>query len=110
MSNIFHSGQLAVQKIAGEEKIAEMRIPMLATSLHPRSIPFIEHQVLAFLGSEDPDGAIWLSLIVGERGFIHIPSIQEIKFDLSKITSSREDIFFENIKTCLLYTSPSPRD
>ena len=99
MSNIFHSGQLAVQKIAGEEKIAEMRIPMLKTSLHLRSIPFIEHQVLAFLGSEDPDGAIWLSLIVGERGFIHIPSIQEIKFDLSKITSSREDIFFENIKT-----------
>ena len=99
MSDIFHEGQLAVQKLTGEGEIAKARIPMISDALHPRSIPFLEHQVLAFVGSEDDNGAIWLSLIVGERGFIHIPSIQEIKFDLSKITSSREDIFFENIKT-----------
>lgn len=99
MSDIFHEGQLAVQKIAGEEDIAKMRIPMLKDSLHPRSIPFIEHQVLAFPGSEDIHGNIWLSLLVGERGFIKIPSVQEIKFDISKIKSNREDIFFKNIKT-----------
>lgn len=98
MSNIFHSGQLAVQRITGEEKIAEMRIPMLKTSLHPRSLPFIEHQVVAFPGSEDSDGNIWLSLLVGERGFITTPSLQEIQFDLSKIKSNRNDIFFKNIK------------
>ncbi|QWX85182.1 pyridoxamine 5'-phosphate oxidase family protein [Cellulophaga sp. HaHaR_3_176] len=99
MSNIFHKGQLAVQKIAGEEEIAKKRIPMVLNSLHTRSIPFIEHQILAFPGSEDTDGNIWLSVLIGERGFITIPSVQEIKFDISKITSSREDIFFTNIKT-----------
>jgi len=97
MDEIFHKGQLAVQKITGEEEIAQRRIPMVRSSLHPRSIPFIEHQVLAFLGTEDSDGDIWLSLLVGERGFICVPSPQEIKFDLGKITSSREDIFFKNI-------------
>ncbi|WP_299799779.1 pyridoxamine 5'-phosphate oxidase family protein [uncultured Maribacter sp.] len=99
MNSIFHDGQLAVQKIAGEEDIAIQRIPMLAVSLHPRSIAFIEHQVLAFAGSEDVNGAIWLSLLVGERGFIVIPSVEEIKFDLTKVTSTTDDIFFTNIVT-----------
>ena len=99
MRNIFHDGQLAVQKITGEEEIAKSRLPMIQASLHPRSIPFIAHQVLAFPGSEDANGDIWLSLLVGERGFINIPSLQELRFDLSKITSNREDIFFKNIET-----------
>ena len=99
MNDIFHDGQLAVQKITGEEEIEKSRIPMISNALHPRSIPFIEHQVLAFPGSEDSNGDIWLSLLVGKRGFINIPSLQEIKFDLSKIVSNMDDIFFENIKT-----------
>ena len=99
MKNLFHNGQLAVQKIAGEEDIAKSRIPMIENCLHPRSIPFIEHQILAFPGSEDSNGDIWLSLLVGERGFISAPSVQEIIFDLSKITSNKEDIFFKNIAT-----------
>ena len=99
MSDIFHEGQLAVQRITGEEAIARRRIPMVQSSLHPRSTAFIEHQILAFPGSEDTDGNIWLSLLVGERGFITVPNLQEIKFDLSKIRSNREDIFFKNIKT-----------
>ncbi len=97
--NIFHDGQLAVQKITGEAEIAEMRIPMIQSSLHPRSIPFIEHQILAFIGSEDRKGDLWLSLLVGDRGFIKIPSVEEIIIDLSKLTSNRQDIFFENIKS-----------
>ena len=99
MSEVFHDGQKAVQRITGEEEIAKGRIPMVRTSLHPRSIPFIEHQILAFPGSEDSNGDIWLSLLVGERGFITIPSLQEIRFDLSKIISNRADIFFKNIET-----------
>ena len=97
--NIFHDGQLAVQKITGEGEIAKQRIPMISDALHPRSIPFIEHQILAFLGSEDSQKNIWLSLIVGKRGFIKIPSLQNIRFDLSNIVSNKQDIFFENIKS-----------
>lgn len=99
MDEIFHKGQLAVQKITGEEEVAKMRIPMIRSTLHPRSIPFIEHQVLAFLGTEDSNGALWLSLMVGERGFITIPSEQEIRFNLGQVVSSQDDIFFTNIKT-----------
>lgn len=99
MEEVFHEGQLAVQRITGEEEIAKMRIPMISSMLHPRSIAFIEHQVLAFLGTEDATGALWLSLLVGERGFISVPSLQEIKMNLAQIKSSKEDIFFQNIKT-----------
>lgn len=99
MDNIFHQGQLAVQKITGQEDLANMRIPMIDSCLHAQSQGFIEHQILAFLGTEDSNGALWLSLIVGERGFISVPSLHEIKFNLDKIHSPKEDIFFENIKT-----------
>lgn len=99
MSHIFHDGQLAVQSITGEKEIAKMRIPMIKDAIHPRSIPFIEYQLLAFPGSEDIDGNIWLSLIVGKRGFIKIPSIHEINFDLSKVISNKNDVFFKNIET-----------
>ncbi len=99
MSHTFHNGQLAVQKIAKEAHIAKARIPMLKDSLHPRFIPFIEHQVLAFVGSEDVEKNLWLSLLVGQRGFIKIPSIEEITFDISKIESNTNDIFFKNIET-----------
>ena len=99
MDSIFHNGQLAVQKITGEEAIAKGRIHMIKDAIHPRSVSFIEHQILAFLGSEDSNGALWLSLLIGERGFISIPSVQEITIDLSKVISTKEDIFFKNITT-----------
>ena len=59
MENIFHDGQLEVQRIAGEEDIAKQRLPMLLDAIHQRAIPFIEHQVLAFPGSVDDHGDIW---------------------------------------------------
>ena len=92
-------GQQALQKITGEEEIAVRRIPMLREELHPKSVRFIEDQIFAFLGSEDAIGDLWLSLLVGERGFINIPSLHEIRIDLSRLLTTREDIFHKNIKT-----------
>ena len=97
MDDIYHAGQLALQKITGEVEIAQRRIPIVRSTLHPKSMPFIANQVLAFVGSEDNSGDIWLSLLVGEHGFISVPSNQVIKFDLAKIVSNKEDIFFSNI-------------
>lgn len=99
MFESYHAGQLAIQKKTGEEEIANRRLPKFQSTLHERSVRFIERQVLAFLGSEDASGDIWISLLVGERGFIHIPSLKEVKFDLSKVISNQSDIFFKNIET-----------
>jgi len=99
MDHTFTNGQLAIQKITKEEHIAKMRIPMVKDTLHERFIPFLEYQILAFPGSQDAQGNLWISLLVGERGFIKAPSIHEITFDISKITSNKNDIFFKNIET-----------
>lgn len=99
MSEFYQEGQLALQKITGEEEIAQGRLAMIQPSIHERSIPFIEKQIFAFLGSEDADGNIWLSLLIGERGFISVPNLQEVNIDLSKVVTSKDDIFFTNIKT-----------
>ena len=99
MEDVFHEGQKAVQRITGEEEIAQRRIPTIKTSINQRSLTFIESQILAIPGSEDVDGDIWLSLLVGNRGFIKVPSPQEITFDLNQVISNKEDIFFKNIIT-----------
>lgn len=99
MNEFYQEGQLALQKKTGEEEIAQRRLAMIQPFIHERSIPFIEKQIFAFLGSEDKDGNLWLSLMIGKKGFISVPSLHEVKLDLNKVVTSREDIVFANIKT-----------
>ena len=99
MQDYYQEGQFALQRITGEEEIAQDRLAMVQPSIHERSIPFIEKQIFAFLGSEDANGSLWLSLLIGEKGFISVPSLQEVKLDLDKVVTNREDIVFTNIKT-----------
>ena len=74
MAHTFTNGQLAVQKITKEGEIAKMRIPMLADCLHERSIPFLEYQILAFIGSQDSQGNLWSSLIAVSYTHLTLPT------------------------------------
>lgn len=99
MSEFYLKGQKALQKITGEEEIAKGRAPMLQATLHQRAVTFIENQIFVFLGSEDTEGNIWISLLVGKRGFVKVPSLEEVRLDLSQVVSNKEDIYFTNIIT-----------
>lgn len=99
MKEVFHKGQKAVQILAEEQEMAKMHGQMIKDSIVPGAGQFIENQLTAIVGSADEHGNVWISLIVGELGFIKVPNGVEIIFDKHKIKSTENDIFYTNIKS-----------
>ncbi|MEM8908590.1 MAG: pyridoxamine 5'-phosphate oxidase family protein, partial [Bacteroidota bacterium] len=98
MENVFHSGELAVQKMAGEQQMAKMVSRGIKSSIAGGVIPFLRKQPMAFVGSTDMQGRVWLSLLVGEMGFVTVPAAQTIVFDKTMMQSPDIDLFYQNIQ------------
>jgi predicted pyridoxine 5'-phosphate oxidase superfamily flavin-nucleotide-binding protein len=68
--SLFHEGELAVQKRAGEAAAAEANSPMLADKLYAGALNFIRQQQMAILSTRDSDGHRWASVVFGRKGFL----------------------------------------
>jgi predicted pyridoxine 5'-phosphate oxidase superfamily flavin-nucleotide-binding protein len=97
MDQVFHKGEVAVQQMAGEEKRAKMVGRGVNNSIVGMAIPFIRRQLIAFAGSTDQEGQLWLSLLVGQPGFIEVPGVDRIVLNEALIRSDMSDILFDNI-------------
>lgn len=97
MNEVFHKGELAVQKMAGQSEMARRVGRMIGSEIIGPAIPFIEHQSTAFFGSVDQDGKVWASLIVGEEGFIEVAHERGLIFHEELIRSTSLDLFYRNI-------------
>ncbi|MEO0338713.1 MAG: pyridoxamine 5'-phosphate oxidase family protein [Bacteroidota bacterium] len=98
MSEVFHQGEQAVQTLAGEQKIAARVSRMIKSQMNGGAINFIAKQPIAFITSTDENAKVWISVLVGEEGFIEVPDAGHILFDLSKLRSTSKDILFKNVK------------
>lgn len=97
MSEVFHKGELAVQKMAGQSDMARRVGRMISPEIMGAAIPFIEQQTTAYLGSVDQHGRLWASLLVGERGFVEVAHQGGIIIHEPLIHSTDSDIFYQNI-------------
>ena len=98
MSEVFHQGEQAVQVLAGEQKIAARVSRMIKPTMNGGAINFISKQPIAFVTSTDENGKVWISILVGEEGFIEVPDAGHIVFDLSKMRSTNQDLLFKNVE------------
>lgn len=98
MANTFHQGELKVQEMSGEALIAQSRTRMIAPEIMSGVIPFLEKQALLFLSSANQAGEVWISALLGDPGFIQVPSKTELSVLLPYVFSSKEDILFKNLK------------
>lgn len=98
MSEVFHQGEQAVQVMAGEEKVAARVGRMIKSKINGGAFNFIQKQAMAFITSSDEHSKVWVSLLVGEEGFIKVPDEGQVVFDLSKLRSTDKDLLFKNIK------------
>lgn len=98
MSSIFHQGELAVQKMAGQSDMAQRVGRMISGEIMGAAIPFIQNQLIAYLGTIDSQGRVWASLLVGEKGFAEVAHESGVIFHASMLRSTAEDIFYKNIK------------
>lgn len=70
MSDVYHSGELAVQERTGERSIAQRRGSMISERLVEGARAFLGHQGVAAVAAEGPDGSLWASLWCGAPGFL----------------------------------------
>lgn len=98
MNDIFHSGELEIQKKVGEEIIAHSNGRIVAETIVKGAINFIEKQPLAIVSSTDAKGKVWTSILIGDFGFTKVIAPNALTFDENLIRSSSNDVFYQNIQ------------
>ena len=98
MSEIFHKGELEVQKQVGEHLMANSVGRIITDTIPIAAINFIEKQPLAIVSSTDSVDNVWVSLFIGDFGFVKVPNANTISFDKKKIYSSSTDIVYKHLE------------
>lgn len=93
----FHEGELRVQERAGEAAMGRRRERLIADHIVPRAWPFLERQSMVVLGSLDPEGNVWASLLFGRPGFVRVPEPRRVAFDLSAALMRPGDPLWANV-------------
>jgi len=97
MNTIYNKGELAIQKKYGETNIANRVQRVVKNEIVPGAIAFVENQAMVIVSSADSDGNLWTSLLIGDYGLASVTNQNTISFNLKKIHSPKNDIFFNNI-------------
>ncbi len=75
----FHVGEQAVQERIGvRERIERMGQRMMRDSLPPDYREFLQELPFLVVGSADPAGSLWASLLIGESGFVQTPTARNV--------------------------------
>jgi len=98
MQNPFHEGERKVQRLAGEERMAERNGVMIAERIMGAALPFLAQQSMAVFASRDAEGRLWASMLFGSRGFMKSPDGKSVDFDLTQVAVQSEDPFWRNIE------------
>ncbi len=95
----FHKGELKVQRLAGEAAIGQRNGSVIRNLIIPGAIPFIAQQNMVVVSSLDDNGKVWVSVLVGNTGFICAPDTRSMLIDKTQIISHFGDPLWENIKS-----------
>lgn len=95
---MYHKGERKIQELTEEINIADANGRVINDSIVPGAIKFIENQSMVIISSVDSKNNVWISVIMGSNGFIKVDSHNSLSIDLKKVTSSKLDIFFKNLK------------
>ncbi len=93
----FHEGELLAQKLAGEAEMADQNGRIIGDEILGGALAFIEKQPFAVIGSSDPEGRLWASVLLGEPGFMRAPDRRTVTYDLSRAISSPHDPLWANL-------------
>lgn len=95
----FHEGELQAQHNANESDVAARNGANVAEHIIRPALPFVRQQKMAYVGSVDPRGCVWASVLVGEAGFLQ-PSddATTLSIDLRKVAQQVNDPLWENLR------------
>ncbi|MCJ8344543.1 pyridoxamine 5'-phosphate oxidase family protein [bacterium] len=97
IDRVFHDGELELQKLTNESQIAMRNGRVIKTEIITGAISFINQLTYVFVSSLDEQGNIWVSMLLGEKGFLHAGK-SEIIINQEKVLSSFGDVFWKNVR------------
>ncbi len=95
----FHPGEIKVQQLAGEEKMAQRVQRVLQNSILLGAMDFMTDQPFVVVSSMDKEDRLWASILFGSKGLITVHGTKSFGLNLKHLLSNTTDIFFENITT-----------
>lgn len=96
-TSVYHDGERAVQRSAGEAAIADRNGVVIAATILGGARPFLQKQFMAVMTSVDAQGAPWGTVLYGEPGFIHADTATALDIDLAPEWRDPTDPFWDNI-------------
>ncbi len=96
MENVYHQGEIEIQKRVGEVRLADANGRVITNQIIKGAINFIEKQPMAIMSSVDYNKNVWVSLLIGDYGFVSILDSTRMIFNKELIYSDPSDVFFEN--------------
>lgn len=98
MENVYHNGEKAIQELLGESENAVRFGRGIKPTLTGKAMHFIQKQLIALVSSTDEKAQLWASILIGDLGFIKVPTAQKIVFNEKLIRSTLTDILYQNIE------------
>lgn len=96
-TSVYHDGERAVQRSAGEAAIADRNGALIADAILGGARPFIGKQSMVVLASVDADGAPWATVLFGQPGFAHADAPDLVDIDLPAALRDPEEPFWRNV-------------
>jgi predicted pyridoxine 5'-phosphate oxidase superfamily flavin-nucleotide-binding protein len=94
----FHEGELEVQSLAGESRIAECNRVAVSDRIIGGARPFLQQQSMVVFASQDRGNNLWSSIIFGRPGFMRSEDGYAVDFDLSQVAVRGKDPLWANIE------------
>ncbi|HAA16090.1 MAG TPA: pyridoxamine 5'-phosphate oxidase [Cytophagales bacterium] len=81
---VFHAGERAVQKMAGETTMANLNGRIISDLIVNGARAFIERQTMVFISTQDENGQVWTTVLTGSAGFVTSPSSSELIISIAE--------------------------
>jgi hypothetical protein len=81
MDSTYHSGELKVQRRVGAEQAANNISRMIHPVIAHVFVDFIQSQPMVIIGSVDPNGMAWASVLCGHPGFMTVMDEQTLRIN-----------------------------
>jgi len=96
-TSIYHEGERAVQRAAGETAIADQNGVVVTATILGGARPFLHKQFMAVLASIDAEGMPWSSVLYGDPGFIQLDGASALAIAMAPDRRDPLDPLWDNI-------------
>lgn len=94
----FHEGERYVQERAGKRDAALQNAGILSAAIPARAVPFLAQQRMLVIGSVDPQGAPFASVLFGSPGFASSPDGLFVVIERHQVDANLDDPVWTNLR------------